>query len=93
MQSLQERLLMCLSCRYVDDVVIEAPYILTEELLVSLKINKVINVVSSDDLVLSEFESTDRFKVAKELGIYHEESVDQDELTVLKIAQRVADNK
>jgi len=49
---MQERLVMTLSCRYVDDVVLGAPYVLTEDLIKSLNISKVVNVRSSDDLVL-----------------------------------------
>jgi ethanolamine-phosphate cytidylyltransferase len=36
---LQERLLMVLACKYVDDIVIEAPYIITEDLIKSLNID------------------------------------------------------
>lgn len=44
--TMQERLLMALACQYVDDVVIEAPYIVTEDLIKSLNIDVVVNVVS-----------------------------------------------
>jgi len=40
---------MVLACRYVDDIVIEAPYIITEDLIKSLNINKVINVITDED--------------------------------------------
>ena len=33
---------MALSCIYVDDVIIEAPYIVTEDLIKSLNISKVV---------------------------------------------------
>ena len=36
--SLQERILMTLACKHVDDVVIGAPYIITEDLIKSLNI-------------------------------------------------------
>ena len=49
---LQERALMVMACKYVDDLVIEAPYIITEDLIKSLSINKVVNVKSNDDAVL-----------------------------------------
>jgi glycerol-3-phosphate cytidylyltransferase-like family protein len=40
---------MVLACRYVDDIVIEAPYIITEDLIKSLNIKKVINVITDED--------------------------------------------
>ncbi len=44
--SLNERLLMTLSCKYVDDVVVGAPFIITKDLVKSLNVNKIVNVVS-----------------------------------------------
>jgi glycerol-3-phosphate cytidylyltransferase-like family protein len=40
---------MALACRYVDEVIIGAPYILTNDLINTLNIHKVVNVPSSDD--------------------------------------------
>ena len=40
---------MALAIKYVDDVVIGAPYILTEDLIRSLNIKKVIHVVTDED--------------------------------------------
>ena len=40
---------MVLACKYVDDIVIEAPYIITEDLIKSLNIKKVINVLTDED--------------------------------------------
>lgn len=56
---LQERLLMVMACKYVDDIVIEAPFIITEDLIKSLNISKVVNVSSDDDAVLPEHEKVD----------------------------------
>ena len=49
LQGLQERLPMALSMRYVDDVVIGAPYIVTDDLIKSLNIKKVVHVRSRED--------------------------------------------
>ena len=47
---------MCLACKHVDDVVIGAPFILTEDLIKCLRINKVINVKGTEeDKVLKRF--------------------------------------
>jgi glycerol-3-phosphate cytidylyltransferase-like family protein len=44
---------MVLACKYVDDVVIDAPFIITEDLIKSLNINKIVNFVTEEDKVLS----------------------------------------
>ena len=44
LQGLQERVLMALAMKYVDDVVIGAPYIVTDDLIKSLNITKVVHV-------------------------------------------------
>ena len=49
LQGLQERLLMALAIKDVDDVVIGAPYIITEDLIKSLDIHKVVHVQSRED--------------------------------------------
>jgi len=49
LQGIQERLLMALAMVDVDDVVIGAPYIITEDLIKSLNIHKVVHVESRED--------------------------------------------
>lgn len=62
---------MCLSCKHVDDVVIGAPFILTEDLINCLGINKVIHVTGTEeDKVLKRFDTIEPLQVAKDLGIY-----------------------
>lgn len=87
--SLQERVLMALACRYVDDVVIGAPYILTEDLITSLNISKVVYVTTEDDQVKEEFITLDPYEAAKKQGIYVELPEVEEELTVKDIAMRV----
>lgn len=48
-QSLQERILMTLACKHVDDIVIGAPYLITHDLIASLKIKKVIVIIDTDE--------------------------------------------
>lgn len=67
---------MVMACKYVDDVVIEAPYVITEDLIKSLSIQKVVNVVSDDDFVQPEYKHIDQFEVPKQLGIYCEVAQD-----------------
>jgi len=62
---------MCLACKHVDDVIIGAPYILTEDLVKSIGIQKVINIVdTNEDQVQGKYIDIDPFSVAKKLGIY-----------------------
>lgn len=84
---------MVLSCKYVDDVVIEAPFIITEDLIKSLNISEVVNVKTDEDSISQQYQDIDPFAVAKNLGVYCEIEMDKDELTVEKIAQRVYSNK
>jgi ethanolamine-phosphate cytidylyltransferase len=48
-QSLQERVLMTLACKYVDDIVIGAPYIITEDLIKSLNIDMVVRIINTEE--------------------------------------------
>ena len=45
LMSLHERVLMVLACKYVDDVVIGAPYEISHDFIKSLGIQKVVNCV------------------------------------------------
>jgi len=40
---------MALSCKYVDEVVIGAPFILTKDMIASLNIQKVVHVLTDED--------------------------------------------
>lgn len=46
-QSINERVLMTLSCKHVDDIIIGAPYIITKDLITTLRIKKVVLVTDS----------------------------------------------
>lgn len=94
--SVQERLLMLCSCKHVDDVVIGAPYVITEDLLRSLNIKKVISIVNTEeDSVQDKFQGIDQFKIPRERGILEEISIDDEffNVTTEDLAKRVFDNK
>ena len=57
---------MALAMKYVDDVVIGAPYIVTNDLIKSLNIKKVVHVRSREDQVKPEFQDLDPFEIPKE---------------------------
>lgn len=89
---------MALSCKHVDDVVIGAPFILTEDLIKSLNIHKVVNVISKDDYTEAfasdeeQADYVDPFACAKSMGLYHELAEDPEEMTVEVLAKRVEKN-
>ena len=63
---LHERVLSVLGCRYTDDVLIDAPYEITEDMLGSLNISEVIQVIDDDGNG-----DGSRFQVAESNGILH----------------------
>eukprot|EP00487_Bulimina_marginata_P011491 TRINITY_DN7147_c0_g1_i1.p1 TRINITY_DN7147_c0_g1~~TRINITY_DN7147_c0_g1_i1.p1 ORF type:complete len:110 (+),score=15.28 TRINITY_DN7147_c0_g1_i1:104-433(+) len=71
---LQERVLNVLSCKYVDDVLIGAPWKITEQILKSLNVKY---VVITPNTKFAQHEM-DRYDVAKEMGILKEVETDSD---------------
>ena len=91
-QSLQERVLMTLACQHVDDVVIGAPYIITHDLIASLKIKKVVVITDTlEDQTLKEHSDIDQFEVPRELGILQEVRIKDPfyDVTVETLSQRL----
>ena len=84
---------MALAMKYVDDVVIGAPYIITEDLIKTLNIKKVVQVRSREDQVRPEFSHIDPFADPKSQGIYVELPPVENDLTLEDIAQRIANNR
>lgn len=94
--SVQERILCALACKHVDDVVMGAPYVITEDLIKSLKINKVVRVVdTTEDTPKNIHKHIDQFEIPRKLGILEEISIDDSfyNFTLEDIAQRVKENK
>ena len=78
---------MVLACKHVDDIVIEAPYIITEDLIKSLNIHKVVNIVTDEDTAKPEHQHVDQFSVVRQMADkYVEIAKNTDELTIEKIA-------
>lgn len=69
LMNLHERVLSVLGCRWVDDVLIDAPYEVSSEMIASLNIAQVIHGKTSDDLD-SPQEMETRYKQAMEAGIF-----------------------
>lgn len=67
--NLHERVLTVLGCRFVDDVLIDAPYVITPEVIASLKISEVVHGTCFEDVDYCN-ENDDRYKFAKEAGVF-----------------------
>ena len=84
---------MALAMKYVDDVVIGAPYIVTDDLIKSLNISKVVHVTSREDQVKPEYRHIDPFEVPRQQEIYVELPAVENDLTLEDIARRVEANR
>ena len=93
LQGLQERILMALAIKYVDDVVIGAPYVITEDFLLSLGIKKVVHVITDEDQVKPEHRHVDPYSIPKEQKIYVELPKIANDITLQQIAKRVENNR
>lgn len=67
LMNLHERVLSVLACKYMDDVLIDAPVEITPDMIASLRITEVIHGTESDD---SSISFDDRYRYPKEMGIF-----------------------
>lgn len=70
--TMQERVLSVLGCKWVDDVLLDAPYVITRDMISSLRIQAVVSgpvAANRDDRILAG--RPDPFAVPAELGILH----------------------
>lgn len=68
LMNVHERVLSVLGCRYVDDVLIDAPYEITPEMIARLKISEVVSGTQNDIGMPTEEENM--FRYPKEAGIF-----------------------
>ena len=72
LMNLQERVLNVLSCKYVDDILIGAPWNITKQVLKSLNVSYVV-MTENTKFAPKEF---NRYDIPKELGIFKEIKTD-----------------
>lgn len=85
----QERVLSVLACKYVHEVVMEAPYSITEELIDHFKVDVVCHGKTSIEL---DENGRNPYEVAKELGKYVE--VDSgNKLTTQMVVERILNKR
>eukprot|EP00606_Chrysophyceae_sp_TOSAG23-5_P000795 GSChrysophyteH2.ASY1.ANO1.339.1 assembled CDS len=84
--NLQERVLSVLGCKNVDDVLIDAPYVISSDMISSLNIACVIKIETGNKAL-----SEDAYEVPREQGILKEISSEAQfkRLTVLDIVDRI----
>lgn len=68
--NLHERVLSVLGCRFVDDVLIDAPWEVTLEMVASLNISEVVCGINNDDIILPHYEEVQRYSHVKKAGIF-----------------------
>lgn len=87
--NLQERVLSVLACKYVNEVVMEAPYSITEELINHFKIDFVCHGKTN---IKPDIDGGDPFRVAKNMGKYVE--VDsENETTTQMVIERIVNRR
>jgi len=87
--NLHERVLGVLSNRWVDEVVIGAPFSITKEMIDQLKIQL---VVHGDDTVPQGPHGEDPYELPRQLGIYQEVQSTEG-MTTTDIINRIVDNR
>lgn len=92
-QPLQERVLETLACKYVDEVIIGAPFILTKDLITTLNISKVVVFDTAEDSLMPEHKGVDAYEIARQMNLLVEMPPIENELTLEILASRVLDQK
>jgi len=68
LMNLHERVLSVLGCKYINDVLIDAPLEISPDMIASLKITEVVHGTESDD-ISGETSLGYRYRYPKEMGI------------------------
>lgn len=93
--NVHERSLSLLAIKYVDDVIMGCPWVITKDLINSLHINLVVRGTTSEKAkpeCVNDPKYTDEFKVPQEMGIY-KEFKSPNNFTVHTIIERISDQK
>ena len=90
LMNVHERVLSVLGCEFVDDVLIDAPQVISKDMIQSLRISEVIHGISDEDIGSHEKEV--RYKFAKEAGIYTE-ITSENNFKFSKILERIQANQ
>ncbi|KAI8335260.1 hypothetical protein EDC96DRAFT_524993 [Choanephora cucurbitarum] len=91
LMNLHERALSVLACRYVDEVIIGAPYSVTKEILNGEY--KVSVVAHGKTELEQDMDGKDPYALPKQLGIYQEISTPNSTITTEGIINRIIENR
>lgn len=86
--AMNERVLSVLGCRYVDDVLLDAPWVITEEMVATLKISVVVRGTEHDCADIATADPRDPHAIPIRLGI-HQVLQSKNKTTVGDIVQRL----
>ena len=92
LMNLHERVLSVLGCRYADDVLIDAPYEITKEMISSLNISEVVRRRKTVQDDRNHEAKDNRFRHAKEAGILKTLDVDS-HFQIGNVIQRIQRNQ
>jgi ethanolamine-phosphate cytidylyltransferase len=87
LMNLQERVLSVLACRYVDEVIIGAPYSVTKDVL--SKVAPVAVVVHGVNSTERDMDGSDPYALPKSLGIYKEIEHNMSSISTSTVIERI----
>lgn len=91
--NLNERVLSVVGCRYADDVLIDAPWEVSADMIKSLGIHTVVSGTTHDEKsAVGAKEDADCYKVPKQMGIF-KEIKSESSLTVTQIVSRILEKE
>ncbi|CAN8061543.1 unnamed protein product [Agarophyton chilense] len=88
--NVHERTLAVLSCRYVDEVIIGAPWCITEDMIKTMNITKVVHGRHRRDS--KQVNTSDPYEVPRKLGLLVQVEGEKD-LSVETILERIVNNR
>jgi len=90
--SLHERILNVLACKYVDEVVIGAPWFITEDLVKSFNIQLIVDRDPEFHLALPKYAKSDNYQLAREKEIYTK-IILENKITIDTFIERILNNR
>lgn len=86
--NLNERVLSVMGCKFVNDVLLDAPFDLTEDIIASLNISVVVHGTEYTD----DSEKSLQYEIPRKLGIYKQIKSERT-LQVTEIVRRIQANR
>ena len=90
--NMNERVLSVLGCKHVDDVLLDAPFAVTREMVASLSLSKIIHAKETAYEVDMGRAVDERFEIPIRMNIFEALDIEQ-KLTVTDIIRRIQENR